>query len=110
LRLARKAATALAIGEWRPGHLTQFTFSGSPSTSTGCGCLLYERTGSLLPGIAVHSFVDANAIDLALSNNDLIVTAAFSTLGAVLVVRASVRRLVGRDRRAQRGEIPQTTH
>lgn len=38
-------------------------------------CLLYERTGSLLPGIAVHSFVDASAIDWALTGNDDIVVA-----------------------------------
>jgi hypothetical protein len=41
-------------------------------------CLLYERTGSLLPGIALHSFVDASAIDVSLSGNDLIVLAKLS--------------------------------
>ncbi len=48
-------------------------------------CLLYERTGSLLPGIGLHSFVDASAIDLALTDNDLIVLAIFAALILVLL-------------------------
>lgn len=43
-------------------------------------CLLYERTGSTLPGIAVHSFVDASAVELALTGNDDIVLIVFGTL------------------------------
>jgi hypothetical protein len=50
-------------------------------------CLLYERTGSLLPGIAVHSFVDASAIDLALTGNDDVVVVCFGALIVALVLR-----------------------
>ena len=45
-------------------------------------CLLYERTGSLLPGIALHSFVDASAVDIARTGNNII----------VLIVAGSPRR------------------
>ncbi len=50
-------------------------------------CLLYEGTGSLLPGIALHSFVDASVIDAALTGNVWIVLAATFALTTVLVIR-----------------------
>jgi membrane protease YdiL (CAAX protease family) len=50
-------------------------------------CLLYERTGSLLPGIGLHSFVDASSIDVSLTGNDLIVLGSFLCLTVVLLVR-----------------------
>lgn len=50
-------------------------------------CLLYARTGSLLPGIAVHSFVDASAIDVALTGNDNVVLIVFAVLILALVLR-----------------------
>jgi membrane protease YdiL (CAAX protease family) len=53
---------------------------------------LYERTGSLLPGIALHSFVDSSGIDIELAGNDLIVIVVFGLLAATLLVRASVAR------------------
>jgi membrane protease YdiL (CAAX protease family) len=56
-------------------------------------CLLYERTGSLLPGIAVHSFVDASAIDLALTGNDDIGVACFGALIVILVLRWAFQSL-----------------
>jgi membrane protease YdiL (CAAX protease family) len=56
-------------------------------------CLLYERTGSLLPGIALHSFVDASAIDLALTGNDDIVIACFGALIVALVLRWAAQSL-----------------
>lgn len=52
-------------------------------------CLLYERTGSLLPGIGLHSFVDASSIDVSLTGNDLIVLGGFLCLTVVLLVRGS---------------------
>lgn len=57
-------------------------------------CLLYERTGSILPGIAVHSFVDATAIDVALTGNDNIVLMVFGALIAAIVLRWTVGTLV----------------
>lgn len=58
-------------------------------------CLLYERTGSILPGIALHSFVDASAIDLALTGNDTIVLIVAGTVVCALVGRAAYRRIMG---------------
>ncbi|MGH2860072.1 MAG: lysostaphin resistance A-like protein [Solirubrobacteraceae bacterium] len=56
-------------------------------------CLLYERTGSLIPGIAVHSFVDASAVDLALTGNDDIVLVCFGALIVGLVLRWAFQSL-----------------
>lgn len=56
-------------------------------------CLLYERTGSLLPGIALHSFVDASAFDTALTGNSWIVLAIFLVLATALLVMAAIRAL-----------------
>lgn len=55
-------------------------------------CLLYERTGSLLPGIGLHSFLDASAINIALTGNNMIVLASFLVLAITLIARAPVRR------------------
>ena len=58
-------------------------------------CLLYERTGSLLPGIAVHAFVDAGTVDFALSGNDTIVLITSGALIVLVIVTAAVKRLAG---------------
>jgi membrane protease YdiL (CAAX protease family) len=72
-------------------HITGYPLNTLPIKAAFgvIACLLYERTGSLLPGIALHSFVDASAIDIALTGNDLIVFLAFLTLVVALLVRAS---------------------
>ena len=57
--------------------------------------LLYERTGSLLPGIAMHSFIDATGFELALTGNDAVVSAVFGLLAIVLLARPPLKR-VGR--------------
>ncbi|HTW13205.1 MAG TPA: CPBP family intramembrane glutamic endopeptidase, partial [Solirubrobacteraceae bacterium] len=57
-------------------------------------CLLYERTGSILPGIALHSFVDATAVDLALTGNDYIVLSVAGVVIAILTLWAVVKRLI----------------
>ena len=51
-------------------------------------CLLYERTGSLLPGIAVHSFVDGTAADVAVTGNAY---AALCFYGLLLVLVLALR-------------------
>jgi membrane protease YdiL (CAAX protease family) len=56
-------------------------------------CLLYERTGSLLPGIAVHSFVDGTAADVAVTGNAY---AALGFYGLLLVLVLALR--AGRTR------------
>ncbi len=45
-------------------------------------CLLYERTGSLLPGIALHSFVDGSIADALFAGN---IAIAFGLAGLALV-------------------------
>jgi membrane protease YdiL (CAAX protease family) len=72
-------------------HITSYPLDTLPVKAAFgvLACLLYERTGSLLPGIALHSFVDASAIDVALTGNDLIVLASFLCLAVVLLVRSS---------------------
>jgi uncharacterized protein len=59
-------------------------------------CLLYERTGSLLPGIALHSFVDASATDISLTGNDYVVLIVAGTLIATILLRAAFLKLTGR--------------
>jgi hypothetical protein len=52
-------------------------------------CLLYERTGSLLPGIAVHSFVDGTSADAAVTGNSYAGLIVYGLLLlAVLALRA----------------------
>jgi hypothetical protein len=58
-------------------------------------CLLYERTGSLLPGIALHAFVDASVVDFALSGNDAVVLITSGALIVLVIVTAAVKRLAG---------------
>lgn len=54
-------------------------------------CLLYERTGSVLPGIAVHSFVDGTAADVVVTGNAYVGLVVYGVLLlAVLALR--VRR------------------
>ena len=66
--------------------------------------LLYERTGSLLPGIAMHSFIDATGFEKALTGNVAVVPAVFGLLAIVLLVRPLLkgagRRLSGKPARS----------
>jgi uncharacterized protein len=48
-------------------------------------CLLYERSGSLLPGIALHMLIDATAFEFALTDSAWIVPSVF-LVGAVVVL------------------------
>lgn len=72
-------------------------------------CLLYERTGSLLPGIGLHSFVDASAIDVSLTGNDLIVLASFILLAVVLLIRGTKPGVTAMISPAQFAEIAEPT-
>jgi membrane protease YdiL (CAAX protease family) len=56
-------------------------------------CLLYERTGSLLPGMALHSLVDSTAFESALTGEAWIVPLAFLVLAGLAV---AISRLNGR--------------
>jgi membrane protease YdiL (CAAX protease family) len=55
--------------------------------------LLYERTGSLFPGIAMHSFVDASGFERALSGNSVVVVSVFFILAVVLLARPPLKAL-----------------
>jgi uncharacterized protein len=55
--------------------------------------LIYERTGSLLPGIAMHSFVDASGFEAALTGRALIVALLFGLLAVVLLIRPPLRSM-----------------
>jgi membrane protease YdiL (CAAX protease family) len=55
--------------------------------------LLYERTGSLFPGIAMHSFVDASGFEWALRGNSSVVVSVFLILAVVLLARPPLKAL-----------------
>jgi uncharacterized protein len=84
-------------------HITSYPLATLPIKAVFgvIACLLYERTGSLLPGIGLHSFVDASAIDMALTGNDTIVLVSFSTLVLVLLIRTVALAISKKERPAQ---------
>lgn len=55
--------------------------------------LLYERTGSLLPGIAMHSFIDASGFEIALTGRETIVGSAFLLIAVILLLRPPLKGL-----------------
>ena len=56
-------------------------------------CLLYERTGSLLPGMAFHSFVDGSGFERALTGSASVVAGVYLVLAVVLLARPPLRGL-----------------
>ena len=56
--------------------------------------LMYERTGSLLPGIALHSFIDSSGFFIALNGNATPVVLAFATFAVLLLALPPLRSLV----------------
>lgn len=57
-------------------------------------CLLYERTGSLLPGIALHCLIDAGGYETALTGHHQIVFPAFVALGVALLIYRGIQLLL----------------
>lgn len=90
-RLAVLPAALIAGALFGLVHITSYPLDTLPVKAAFgvIACLLYERTGSLLPGIGLHSFVDASSIDVSLTGNDLIVLASCLCLAVVLLVRGS---------------------
>jgi membrane protease YdiL (CAAX protease family) len=90
-RLALWPAALIAGAMFGLVHITSYPVDTLPVKAAFgvIACLLYERTGSLLPGIGLHSFVDASSIDVSLTGNDLIVLGSFLCLAVVLLVRGS---------------------
>jgi membrane protease YdiL (CAAX protease family) len=72
---------------------TQYPLTGK--LTVGCfgviTCLLYERTGSLLPGIAIHSLVDGGGFERALTGNVKVVTSIYLLLALILIARPPLR-------------------
>jgi membrane protease YdiL (CAAX protease family) len=90
-RLAILPAALIAGAMFGLVHITSYPVDTLP-VKAAFGvimCLLYERTGSLLPGIALHSFVDASSIEVALTGTDVIVLASFLCLTVVMLVVGS---------------------
>jgi membrane protease YdiL (CAAX protease family) len=56
-------------------------------------CLLYERMGSLLPGIAIHSVVDGGGFEHALTGNISVAVSVYLLLALVLLARPPLRGL-----------------
>jgi len=54
-------------------------------------CLLYEYTGSLYPGIALHCLIDAAAFEAAIAGQSGVVIIAFVALGAAVLLFAALR-------------------
>jgi hypothetical protein len=74
------AMFAVVHTQYRPTALVPVWFFGVAA------CLLYERTGSILPGMALHSFVDASGFELALTGMIVVVPsiAGLGLAGALL--------------------------
>jgi uncharacterized protein len=72
-------------------------------------CLLYERTGSLLPGIALHSFVDASFVDFALTGNDAVVLISSAAIAVLVTLTATVSFVRGRRPRPSPSQPPAVT-
>lgn len=53
-------------------------------------CVLYGRTGSILPGIALHAFVDASGVEVAITGHDTIVLIVAGALIVALLLRATL--------------------
>ncbi len=56
-------------------------------------CLLYERTGSLYPSMALHGIIDGAAFEGAISGQIGIVYGAYAALGLALLGYAAVRSM-----------------
>lgn len=94
-RMSVARAALLAGVMFGAVHATTYPLSTlPPKMAFGVvACLLYESTGSLYPGIALHSLIDASAFEVAISGHNRIVLPAFALLGVVLLVYAGVRRV-----------------
>jgi membrane protease YdiL (CAAX protease family) len=60
-------------------------------------CLLYERSGSLLPGIALHMLIDASGFEFALTGTAWIVPSVFLVGGVVVLYGAPTATRVTRS-------------
>jgi uncharacterized protein len=68
-------------------------------------CLIYERTGSILPGIALHSLVDGSVFEAALTGRVAIVPSVWAGVGVLLLIRAAASSFREARRAAGGGPI-----
>jgi membrane protease YdiL (CAAX protease family) len=54
-------------------------------------CLLYQRTGSLYPSMALHGLIDGSAFEAAITGHIGIAYAAYGTLALGLLAYAGIR-------------------
>ena len=66
-------------------------------------CLLYERTGSLYPGMALHGLIDGAGFEAAISGKIGVAYAAYGILALILLGYAATRRLHARSTRIRSG-------
>jgi membrane protease YdiL (CAAX protease family) len=81
---------ALIIGVvFALGH-TQYPLVERPQQAAFgiIACLLYERSGSLLPGIALHVLIDASGFEYALTGTAWIVPSVFVVAGVLVLYGA----------------------
>jgi membrane protease YdiL (CAAX protease family) len=106
-RLAIAPASVISSTLFAIGH-TQYPLLVWPEVALFgvIACLLYEHAGSLLPGIAMHSFIDASGFERSLSGHNQIVTLVFIVLALILLARSATLRL----RTGRGGQSPPSTH
>lgn len=77
-RLGVAPACALAAVLFAIGH-TDYPLLVRPEIALFgvIAALLYEHTGSLLPGIALHSFIDGGSFEISLAGNESVVLTSF---------------------------------
>ena len=76
------------------GHASTYPVDTLPIKAVfgAIACLLYERTGSLYPGIALHCLVDSSGFEASVSHGEIwIVAVAFLALGLAVLVRHRFR-------------------
>lgn len=67
-------------------------------------CLMYERTGSLLPSIALHSFIDSSAFEFALTKSTWVVDCSFLLFVLVLLAGPPTLNIIRRRRQRGHGD------
>jgi membrane protease YdiL (CAAX protease family) len=82
-------AAAFAFMHWFAGApLANVPIYGLGGVGLG---LLYERTGSLLPGIAMHAFINASAFELALHRAAIVADVVGLSILVVVIAAAAAR-------------------
>ena len=93
-RLGVAPACALAAVLFAIGH-TQYPLLVRPETALFgvIAALLYEHTGSLLPGIALHSFIDGGSFEISLTGKESVVVTFFLLFAVVLLLGPPIKAL-----------------